>query len=162
MRWPVIAILSVCTPWLGAAGGRDLSDASPRTRPHDMDPDLDSIATEVFREFLRQDRTPEDRVRVYYLGGNDGFRVDILQFATPRLVLKRGNGCKTTKDGDREADTGRPCAIIHIRILSIQQRTATAAVSWHEGPAGAGGISCELEKKDGAWMVESVTDVFAS
>ena len=145
--------------------------ASEPATPHDtkssnetnaMKTDLDGIVTAVFRVFLKQHATAESEVRIYYIGGDDGARVKLSDFASPSYSLKVGQGYEFRDGRYRDKETGQLCKVVALKIVSVDGEVATATVEWRQALLAAGGTAYQLKKKNGVWEIEKVVGSFAS
>jgi hypothetical protein len=127
-----------------------------------MKTDLEAIVTEVFRLFLKQHATPESEVKTYFVVGDDGGRVNLDDFTSPSFRLKAGPGYEFRDGRYRDKETGQPCKVVALKVVSVEGETATATVEWRQALLAAGGTAYQLRKNNGVWEIEKVVGSFAS
>lgn len=143
----------VAEPRLASEGG----GASVATQA-----DRDAIAAAIFRYFLNGTAVPEEEARIYYVGGDDGHRLNLAEFSDPSYVLKRGKGCVLQGDVVREEKTGKLCMLVSLKVVSVKGDSGVGAVESYSGPLGFAGLALELKKARGVWKVVRVIGSGAS
>ena len=123
---------------------------------------MDEIAEVIFRVFLDEHATPREKVKIIYVGGDDGTRLKLDDFVRPAFVLKTGDGYEFRDGRYRDKETGRACTVVAVKIVSVEGDVATATIEWRQSRLGAGGKAYRLKKANGGWAIEKVIGSFAA
>jgi len=158
----LILIFVVAAGSLIASEPATSPDTKSSKETNAMKTDLDGIVTAVFRVFLKQHATAESEVKIYYVGGDDGSRVKLSDFASPSYALKVGQGYEFRDGRYRDKETGQLCKVVALKIVSVEGEVATATVEWRQGLLAAGGTAYQFKRKSGVWEIEKVVGSFAS
>jgi hypothetical protein len=157
----LIIMLVVCVLGCGLRS-QDSSSDNKNNRSNPMNAERSAIITAVFKTFIAQHDGDKSGVNIYFVGGDDGGRINLGDFASPSYVLKTGKGYEIIDGIYRDKDTGKICRSVSLKIVSIDGDIAIAAVAWRQSLLGGGGISYRLKKDSGGWRIEKIVGRFAS